>query len=435
VHEVKTDSNGTCREPNQRATMASLNGFSNFYHNQPFCKVKSYSKECLTPSIRIHRAIIAFGNASRLRKIKDGQFDDRTLEVSEGLKGSSRRLTRLEQVLQKQADLFPELLVSFTDASSPSPVPESPVLRLAQRILEDNTVSAVHQPAPSLAPVHPPPNPATVPAVHRPPPPLAPVHPPPSPANDNEATRSDTAQNLTAGTQQDGTTGLVELKSNDDLSASDAIVDPDPAQSESGSRKKRKVTPISARPGSSSTTAVAAPMPTLSDPTSASETKATATPDSIQPDCLSDKQKGKRKATSATDLEEPVSQQNVTTGSQEGANGTVSANKPPTPLPLVRPTPQVAVRDPSFSCLNSRIVASGKHTTLRAECDYFTDIERLILYTRFRHSATKLLENDVYTPNAEQWYELWTDIAHVLPGRSVMNCIDFYKENEEHFWF
>jgi hypothetical protein len=227
--------------------MASLNGFSNFYHNQPFCKVKSYSKECLTPSIRIHRAIIAFGNASRLRKIKDGQFDDRTLEVSEGLKGSSRRLTRLEQVLQKQADLFPELLVSFTDASSPSPVPESPVLRLAQRILEDNTVSAVHQPAPSLAPVHPPPNPATVPAVHRPPPPLAPVHPPPSPANDNEATRSDTAQNLTAGTQQDGTTGLVELKSNDDLSASDAIVDPDPAQSESGSRKKRKVTPISAR--------------------------------------------------------------------------------------------------------------------------------------------------------------------------------------------
>jgi hypothetical protein len=101
-----------------------------------------------------------------------------------------------------------------------------------------------------------------------------------------------TAQNLPASTQQRQTTGTVVPQSNGNLNAANTIADSDSAQSDSGSRKKRKLTP---------------------------------------------------------------------------------------------PPP---VTEPSFTALNGCIVPSGKRTTLRAECDRFTDLERLALYTRFRDLAT-----------------------------------------------
>jgi hypothetical protein len=184
-------------------------------------------------------------------------------------------------------------------------------------------------------------------------------------------------------------------------------------------------------------------MPTQSDSISATEIKATATPDSIHPDCLSETQKGTRRATSTTGLEDctgPDTQENVAsshldeaTSSLQGENGTPSAYVNPNPLPTVRSTPPV--KDLRFSTLDGRIVPPGNRTTLRAQCDHFTDFERLTLYTRFRALATELCHQGVYTPNAEQWLGLWEKVAYVLPGRSPMKCIEFYMENEEHFWF
>jgi hypothetical protein len=47
--------------------------------------IRSGSRELKTPSIRLQRAALAFGKALQLDKINNRQFDDRTLEVSEGL--------------------------------------------------------------------------------------------------------------------------------------------------------------------------------------------------------------------------------------------------------------------------------------------------------------------------------------------------------------
>ena len=41
----------------------------------------------------------------------------------------------------------------------------------------------------------------------------------------------------------------------------------------------------------------------------------------------------------------------------------------------------------------------------------------------------------VYTPDAEEWDDLWRKVSFVLPGRSPMNCIEFYMDNKDHFWF
>lgn len=49
-------------------------------------KVKSGSREHMTPSLRIQRTAFAFSVALQLKKVNGRQFDDRDLEVPEGMK-------------------------------------------------------------------------------------------------------------------------------------------------------------------------------------------------------------------------------------------------------------------------------------------------------------------------------------------------------------
>lgn len=93
------------------------------------------------------------------------------------------------------------------------------------------------------------------------------------------------------------------------------------------------------------------------------------------------------------------------------------------------------VQDQSFATVNGRIVPSGRRTTLRAKSDRFTNRQQLTLYTKYMEVVTEHCTQGRYQLTAEQWFQLWQEVANVLPGRSVISCIEFYVENEEHFWF
>lgn len=289
-------------------------------------------------------------------------------------------------------------------------------------------VPATQQPATALAPIH-----------------FQPFRP--SPVIKAEASELDTTQSLPSSTQEDATAGAVGPSSDNDTSTSDDIVASGSLQSESGIRKKRKITPTpsSTQLDGSGTIGIAAPMPSQFEPINEIEREITATSDSVQPDLPPDKQKGKRKATSATGLEDlsnpspqdeaVTSQTDGTAGAQVDEKSLSSADTDANPLPTVPPTPLNLITDRRFSTLNCRIVPSGKRLILRADCDHFTDVERLTLYTRFRDLATEPRLQGVSTPNAEQWYELWKGVSYLLAGRSPMDCIEFCTENQEHFIF
>lgn len=302
------------------------------------------------------------------------------------------------------------------DLSSSSPVP-----RLTQRIADDSAVPSIHQSPTSLNPVHPQSN----------------------PTNGAEAARPETAHKLPLNTHQYTAAGTVQPESNNELSAPDVVADSKSAQSESRRREKRKVTPTlsSTQPGISGTADISAPMPTQSETTSETDRKTTATTGLIQADYLSDKQKGKRKATSAAGLADPDLQESVASPQPAEPrdrlveeNGVPSANGDAEPLSAIRPTPY-RIKDLRFSTIIGRIVPSGKRTNLRARSDYFTDREQLVSYTRFRDLVTALRLEGVYTLSSEQWLDLWQNIAYVLPRRGVIIWIGFYLDNEEHFWF
>jgi hypothetical protein len=130
--------------------------------------------------------------------------------------------------------------------------------------------------------------------------------------------------------------------------------------------------------------------------------------------------------------EEGVERVTATIENEEGVATTIEDtdevpevnNKPPAP----------PVQDKRFSTVNGRIVPSGKRTA-RAICDFFTEKEQLALYERYFAIAHGMYNHFGDRVPAELWCEMWQEVALAVPGRSVINCIEFYVDNEEKFTF
>ena len=103
--------------------------------------------------------------------------------------------------------------------------------------------------------------------------------------------------------------------------------------------------------------------------------------------------------------------------------------------PVIRPAPpvdQFFARDRDTGC----IVPSSKVAAAPNDMDPFTNLEQLILYLRYKavHSnpPVPFLDGTPLTTTAFELME-WGAIAEVLPGRSIADCITFYKLNIQHF--
>jgi hypothetical protein len=102
----------------------------------------------------------------------------------------------------------------------------------------------------------------------------------------------------------------------------------------------------------------------------------------------------------------------------------------PQPNPAPAPPPIQGTR---FSAVNGRIVPSGRRTLL-INSDRFTEKEQLALYTKYTQvTMRQRLQSTLRT--AAMWFDMWQEVAMVIPGRGVMNCIEFYAENEKNFSF
>ncbi|KAM0690853.1 hypothetical protein Q7P36_009622 [Cladosporium allicinum] len=336
--------------------------------------------------------MFALGNTllSKSKKAKKPRFEDKSLKISERAKTAYSRLDELHSVLHEQENRTPGLLSAFDYSASPSYL-----TTLGKRITIVSTVPPTHQPPTTPAAVQ-----------HR---------------TDSEGQSGEKRKAIAApGPTQPDTSNIPGV----------AAVEPDQSQDASGKRQM-----ISAALDLTQTNHPAAEKEKHRKKqrkgNTSTEQKAVANSDPQQ-------------AVVSSELEEGTERQEdkemVTINVEEVDS--LPAETVPVNIEDVDSPPEVEptawpVKDKRFSTVDGRIVPSDKETIIRAKSDELTDKEQLALYRRFKQVVTAQRIQGVgdYKTNAQQWYELWEEIALILPGRGVINCIEFYVDNEEKFAF
>lgn len=171
---------------------------------------------------------------------------------------------------------------------------------------------------------------------------------------------------------------------------------------------------------------------------------AAAAPDPSNPDPPAHNKKQDRKADVATGSEsEPQgdvisAQPGAATDPQENEEDVaitiVDADEVPQPKATPTPAPPPPVQDKRFFTVNGRIVPSGRRTA-PAVYERWTGKEQLALYTKYMEVAMRQRQQFGNQISAKQWYELWEEVALFIPGRGVLDLIEFYIDNKEEFSF
>jgi hypothetical protein len=93
------------------------------------------------------------------------------------------------------------------------------------------------------------------------------------------------------------------------------------------------------------------------------------------------------------------------------------------------------VTDKRFYTSNGRILPARETAAASQDAEPFTQKEELVLYKRYEAvmRGADIGEGIERYSAAERWFAQWLAIASVLPGRRVMECTAFYKENKENF--
>jgi len=94
---------------------------------------------------------------------------------------------------------------------------------------------------------------------------------------------------------------------------------------------------------------------------------------------------------------------------------------------------KLEVKHKHFSQSNGRIVPCRALVAEVGNPDPFTERKELILYKRYKAVATVVFVEGGTKNSSKAWWEQWSKVAEVLPGRGVLDCIAFYNANREHF--
>jgi hypothetical protein len=342
-------------------------------------KVAKQSPEHLNPFISIHTAVLAFSQKWGVEGPRVKRLDGGILKVTELATTTNSRLSELQRALHGKADSDRRLLTAF-DVTAPS----LPPTKLPQRIMSAYT-----------------------------------------PVTPKQAQRK-RGRGAKATVQVDGGTASKTKKPK---------VNPKlPAQAHTTTDVS---TPLEE---------TAAPESNMHGSATGKKRKVTAAPNSATRDLSTANQKRGRVAaatTSSNGATRPEPQDNVVSTQLEGATdpqedreGVTVRLEDADELPELEPQPiPTPIEDVRFATVNGRIVPSSKRTNPGAKSDRFTCTQQLVLYTRYKEVITAHRNQGRCGLTAEQWFELWQEVAYVLSGRGVWNCIEFYVENEEKFDF
>jgi hypothetical protein len=433
-------------------------------------KVVKGTPEHLNPFVFIHRLVLAYSEKWGLEILKKGHANDRTMKVIEPALDSYRRFTEIQLSLQAEADHDLRLLTAF-DVTAPPPPP--PPKEFPHRIPHNCTIyqPAIHQPVISAAPQQ------TQRKRLRSAKTTVPEEGATSKTKKPKVTPKLPTQTRTTTGPESNTHGSASAKnrkaaaapksSNPDLSTQahtspdtstplEAIAAPesDTHGGVSGRKRKAAATASSYNPDPSthnkkkqSRTAAATTGSDSKTQGSATGKKRNAvaapTPSDPDPPTHNKKQGCKAAATTSSDgLTHPESQADVVSTQpkdvthpqkDEGDVGIPIEDVDEVPQPNPAPAPPPPIQDTRFSTVNGRIVPSGRRNLL-INSDRFTEKEQLALYTKYMQvTMRQRLQSTLRT--AAMWFDMWQEVAMVIPGRGVMNCIEFYAENEKNFSF
>jgi hypothetical protein len=435
-------------------------------------KVVKGTPEHLNPFIFIHRTVLSFSEkwGLEIQKRANAGADDRTMEVSEPALNSYRRLTDLKLILEAEADYHPSLLTAFGVTAPPPPPKKFPMRnphnctiyqpaihqprkrarRAKTTVLEDGATSKTEKlkVTPKL-----PTQTRTTNGISSPLEKIA------APESNTQGSASAKKRKAAAAPKASNPGPLTQAHTAPDSSSlSETIAAPESITHDSVGGKKRKATatPISSNPDPPThnkkqdrkAVATTGSDSKTNDNASGMKRKATAAPNSSDPDPPTHNKKQGHKATATTisdGLTPPESQEDVlstqpkdVTYPQEDETDVAipieGAVEVPQPNPAPGPPPP-PILDKRFSTVNGRIVPSGRRTTLPARSDVFTEKEQFALYTKYVQVTVRQRWQSGHHRTAAMWFDMWQEVIMVLPGRGVINCIEFYAKNEEKFDF
>jgi hypothetical protein len=328
--------------------------------------------ERYTPSIKIQKAAVAFAHSAQQKLSQLAEIDYSSLKITETIFVMSDRVTKLQRILFDEVNSFPELLTAQSNEMSVSRLPAT----LPHKIKLHRTLCEKH-----LRP------------------------------KSQKRKRKQTDTSPPTGT----TTSTDTATLTDTTKLAEATSE---TTQEKPARKRRSQGKVSAKSKETSTPDKAGDAEQLGNVDSGTEV--------AHPETRNLAIESPSKA-AVSNPQHPAD-----TTPENSGNLVLNEDRDQTPQDHAIHFP---VTDKRFYTSNGRILPARKTAAASQDAEPFTQKEELVLYKRYKAVmlGADIGEGTERYSAAEKWFAQWLAIAYVLPGRGVMECIAFYKENKEHF--
>lgn len=329
--------------------------------------------EQCTPSIQIQRAAVAFVHSVQRNLSQAAETDYKSLKITETAFAMSNRFTKLQKLLNDEANAFPGLLTAHSEEAPLSPLP----VALPKKIASHKALCEDHR--------------RTKPQLGR----KRKQKHTNTTADTTAATNTTTATNTAVPEPE----GLASVKAQDKLarkrrykgkSAVESKGDTSTEAQDTAGSEKLGSGDTASKPEMSSSTSTSSPKPNVSE----LQEVATTPPGNVDV------------PVSSGDNEQPQAVRSLVEGK-------------------------------GFYTSKGRILPARKTIAASRDVEPFTKKDELVLYKRYKGvvSGGQVGQDTEGRLSAEKWWAQWQAIAYVLPGRGVMDCIAFYNKNTEHLQF